>query len=139
MQKKIAVLLILFMVGSWCLFAEGEGETDAKTENDKAVEAAAMALTSGDSGWIIVGVVLVGLLVAAAIVVPLSSMADAPGDALQLANAGIPIGQTAFSLCPEFNVFPDDKVYVGLRFKLGAAANNRTGPRGNTAPARIVR
>lgn len=71
-SKKIAALLIVFMVGSWCLYAEsGDGKDD--------------------SNEIAIAVVLIVLAVAGLIgaIVAGSSIAEAPKDDSQPALAGI--------------------------------------------------
>jgi hypothetical protein len=72
-RKKIAALLIVFIMGSWCLYAEpGDGKDD---ENEIVIAVVLCLLTIGG---------LVGAVVA---------LAEAPGDDTQpvLASSGNPV------------------------------------------------
>jgi hypothetical protein len=75
LKKKIATLLIMFMVGSWCLYAQvnnGDGKDD--------------------DGEIVVAVIL-GLLAVGALIGTIAAVTEAPKDDTQpvLASSGNPI------------------------------------------------
>ena len=108
MKKKLAIMLIIFMIGTWCAFAEGEDE--------------------GVSPEIIVlGTALVVLLIGGGIAFYLAASGDQEGaqrvmDSLSVEKSEDDIPTVAKTIMENPIVkhttlgFDKDKVFVGVRF-----------------------
>ena len=110
MNKKIAFLLILIFVGNFCLYADYED----------AIGTGVSALMSGDTGLILLGIGLLGLVLFASIY-PLIAEAEPPADMPRLTSAGEALLQhTSFGFNPQ-----SKEAFIGFTFHPGEKENAR--------------
>jgi ABC-type multidrug transport system fused ATPase/permease subunit len=111
MSKKIAILLILIFVGNMCLFADFENE----------IGTGVAALFSGNTGLIIGGAVLLGLVLFVSFYNALAE-AEPPADMPRLTSAGEAVLQhTSFGYNPQ-----SKEVFIGFTFHPGEKLNTHT-------------
>jgi hypothetical protein len=116
MNKKIALLVIMFMVGSWCVFADGSGGSGDSGDEEMA------------PGVVILIAVGTVLLIGGTIAIILAASGDMEGaqkvmDSLSVEENGNGNTNTITTVMNNpivkhtmVNVGKDNKTFVGVRF-----------------------